>query len=64
MVSAQVISRATVDFYNDLSHHASKLMTVVEESQIYKSNQLATFEKMFKVNQVPAGFWQRYIDNT
>ncbi|KAM7509768.1 hypothetical protein LguiB_008643 [Lonicera macranthoides] len=48
MVSAQVISRATVDFYNELSHHASKLMTVVEENQIYKSNQLATFEKKFK----------------
>uniref|UniRef100_A0A5B7BVW2 Kinesin motor domain-containing protein n=1 Tax=Davidia involucrata TaxID=16924 RepID=A0A5B7BVW2_DAVIN len=47
-VSAQVISKATVDFFNDLNHRASKLMTILEESQIDKSNQLATFEKMFK----------------
>ncbi|KAK9291095.1 hypothetical protein L1049_009282 [Liquidambar formosana] len=48
LVSAQVISKATVDFFNDLHHHASKLTTILEESQIEKFQQLATFEKMFK----------------
>ncbi|KAA8518861.1 hypothetical protein F0562_016365 [Nyssa sinensis] len=48
VVSAQVISKATVDFFNDLNHCVSKLMTILEESQIDKSHQLATFEKIFK----------------
>ncbi|GFZ11044.1 ATP binding microtubule motor family protein [Actinidia rufa] len=48
MVSAEVISRATIDFFNELSHRASELTTILQESQIDKSHQLATFEKMFK----------------
>ncbi|KAK2976567.1 hypothetical protein RJ640_024188, partial [Escallonia rubra] len=48
LVSAQVFSRVTLDFFNDLNHRASKLMTVVEENQLDKSHHLATFEKMFK----------------
>ncbi|XP_057471341.1 kinesin-like protein KIN-5B [Actinidia eriantha] len=48
MVSAEVISRATIDFFNELSHRASEFTTILQESQIDKSHQLATFEKMFK----------------
>ncbi|THG15600.1 hypothetical protein TEA_009148 [Camellia sinensis var. sinensis] len=49
MASAEVISRATIDFFNDLSHRAFQLKALLEESQIDKSHQLATFERMFKV---------------
>ncbi|GMP50697.1 hypothetical protein CsSME_00017210 [Camellia sinensis var. sinensis] len=48
MASAEVISRATIDFFNDLSHRAFQLKALLEESQIDKSHQLATFERMFK----------------
>ncbi|KAK3016108.1 hypothetical protein RJ639_006352 [Escallonia herrerae] len=48
LVLAEVFSRVTLDFFNDLNHRASKLMTVVEENQLDKSHHLATFEKMFK----------------
>ncbi|KAL2509461.1 ATP binding microtubule motor family protein [Forsythia ovata] len=48
VVSAQVISNATITFLNDLHQRASQLMKVLEESQIDKSHQLENFEKMFK----------------
>ncbi|KAF2288736.1 hypothetical protein GH714_011896 [Hevea brasiliensis] len=48
LASSQVISKATVDFFNDLSCHASKVMTALQESQVKKIHQLADFEKMFK----------------
>ncbi|XP_057970666.1 kinesin-like protein KIN-5B [Malania oleifera] len=48
LVSAQMISKATVGFFNDLHHRASKLMTTIEESKFEKFQQLAAFEKMFK----------------
>ncbi|XP_059462978.1 kinesin-like protein KIN-5B [Corylus avellana] len=48
LVSAQVISKETVSFFNNLHHHASKVMTVLDESQIQRSNQFIKFEKMFK----------------
>lgn len=51
MVSAQGISSATVDFFNDVSHCAFKLVEVLEASQRNKSHQLAEFNKMFKVSQ-------------
>ncbi|KAF5953795.1 hypothetical protein HYC85_006651 [Camellia sinensis] len=51
MASAEVISRATIDFFNDLSHRAFQLKALLEESQIDKSHQLATFERMFKVSE-------------
>ncbi|GFS35784.1 ATP binding microtubule motor family protein [Actinidia rufa] len=51
MVSAEVISRAAIAFFNELSHRASELTTILQESQIDKSHQLATFEKMFKVSE-------------
>ena len=49
LVSSQVISKASVDFFNDLHHRASKLMTTLEGSQKQKFHQVETFEKMFKV---------------
>ncbi|KAL8125892.1 hypothetical protein AgCh_013261 [Apium graveolens] len=48
LVSARGISGATVDFFSDVSSHASNLAEMLEQSQIYKSNQLAEFVKMFK----------------
>ncbi|CAA3002993.1 kinesin KIN-5B [Olea europaea subsp. europaea] len=48
VVSAQVISNATITFFNDLHRQASQLMKVLEESQIVKSHQLQNFEQMFK----------------
>lgn len=48
LVSAQEISSATVDFFNDVSHRAFKLVEVLEVSQRHKSHQLAEFNKMFK----------------
>ncbi|KAI8556551.1 hypothetical protein RHMOL_Rhmol05G0262200 [Rhododendron molle] len=48
MASAEVISRATFDFFSDISHHASELTTLLYESQIQKAHQLETFERMFK----------------
>lgn len=48
LVSSQVISKASVDFFNDLHHRASKLMTTLEGSQKQKFHQVETFEKMFK----------------
>ncbi|XAR68983.1 Plus-end-directed kinesin ATPase [Bertholletia excelsa] len=48
MASAQVISRSTIDFFNDITRHASELKTLLEGSQIEKSHHLATFERMFK----------------
>ncbi|PWA41130.1 ATP binding microtubule motor family protein [Artemisia annua] len=48
LVSAHDISRATVDFFNNLSHRATKLMAVLEENHKTRSHQLAAFEKNFK----------------
>ncbi|XP_052172613.1 kinesin-like protein KIN-5B [Diospyros lotus] len=48
MASAEVISKATTGFFNDLSQRASELMTLLKQSQVDKSHQLATFEGMFK----------------
>ncbi|KAJ6331692.1 hypothetical protein OIU76_010140 [Salix suchowensis] len=46
--SAQAVSKATVDFYNDLHLRASEIMAFLEESQIKQSDQLSNFETMFK----------------
>ncbi|KAE9447835.1 hypothetical protein C3L33_20261, partial [Rhododendron williamsianum] len=47
-IQTEVISRATFDFFSDISHHASELTTLLYESQIQKVHQLETFERMFK----------------
>lgn len=46
--SAQAVSKATVDFYNDLHLRASEIMAFLEESQIKQSDQLSNFETIFK----------------
>ncbi|KAK0585310.1 hypothetical protein LWI29_026650 [Acer saccharum] len=46
--SAQEISKATVDFFSDIHHQASKLMIILEESHTEKSKELDHFKKMFK----------------
>lgn len=48
LVSAQVISSATINFSNDLHRRASELMKLLEQSQAKKSLRLQNFEKMFK----------------
>ncbi|XP_077232897.1 ATP binding microtubule motor family protein [Tasmannia lanceolata] len=46
--STQAISKATIDFFNDLYSRASKLMMNIEENHTEKSRQLADFEKTFQ----------------
>ncbi|XP_043713441.1 kinesin-like protein KIN-5B [Telopea speciosissima] len=48
LVSAQLVSKATFDFFNDLHQHVSKLMTILEETHVEKSHQLASFKKRFQ----------------
>ncbi|KAF8397540.1 hypothetical protein HHK36_016458 [Tetracentron sinense] len=48
LVSAQVISKTTIDFFNDIHDHAFKLMSILEESQTEKFHQFAAFEKKIK----------------
>ncbi|CAK9155209.1 unnamed protein product [Ilex paraguariensis] len=52
LVSAQVISKATTDFFNDLNQRIYEMMTVLEEILIEKSHHIATFEEMFKEEAV------------
>lgn len=47
-MSAQQISKATVDFFNHLHHQAHNVMTTFEDGQTEKSRKLAAFEKLFK----------------
>ncbi|XWS67011.1 hypothetical protein CRYUN_Cryun05aG0249500 [Craigia yunnanensis] len=48
LISAQEISKATVDFLTDINNQASKFMTTLEETQTKKSQQLTNFEDRFK----------------
>ncbi|KAJ4972271.1 hypothetical protein NE237_005370 [Protea cynaroides] len=48
LASAQLVSKATFDFFNDLHQHVSKLMTILEDTQMEKSHQLASFKKRFQ----------------
>ncbi|XP_031102358.1 kinesin-like protein KIN-5B [Ipomoea triloba] len=48
MLSAQTISQATANFFDDLHQRASELMTFLEDSKIDKIDQLQKFEKSFK----------------
>ncbi|GJZ17339.1 phosphoinositide phosphatase SAC2-like protein isoform X2, partial [Tanacetum coccineum] len=52
LASAHDISRSTVDFFNNLSHRATKLMAVLEENHKTSSQELAAFEKNFKVKLI------------
>lgn len=55
MHSAQVISKATANFFDDLHDRASQVMKILEESQIERFHQLVNFEKMFKVRASDSG---------
>ncbi|XP_039135876.1 kinesin-like protein KIN-5B [Dioscorea cayenensis subsp. rotundata] len=48
LVSTRVISRTTIDFFNDLQERASRLAATVEENQMERSHQLEVFETKFK----------------
>ncbi|GMN35769.1 hypothetical protein TIFTF001_042281 [Ficus carica] len=48
LIAAQMISSATMKFFNDLNDKASQVGKILEESQNERSNQLGTFKKMFK----------------
>lgn len=45
-----------MDFFNDIHRQASKLKTILEESQTEKSKELDNFKKTFKV-RFYAGEW-------
>ncbi|KAF6144803.1 hypothetical protein GIB67_038902 [Kingdonia uniflora] len=48
LVSAQVISEATTDFFNDLCHHSSIFLTTIEQKYTESSLKLSAFEKIFQ----------------
>ncbi|KAM3340261.1 kinesin-like protein KIN-5B [Capsicum galapagoense] len=48
LVSAQLISQATVNFFDDLQQRASEVMKLLDKSNINKVDQLQKFEKAFK----------------
>ncbi|XP_075103400.1 kinesin-like protein KIN-5B isoform X2 [Nicotiana tabacum] len=48
LVSAQLISQATVNFFDDLHQRASEVMKLLDKSNIDKVDQLQKFEKTFK----------------
>ncbi|XP_068341884.1 kinesin-like protein KIN-5B [Pyrus communis] len=48
LMSAQVISMATGNFFDDLQDRTCQVMRNLEETQIQRVNQLVNFEKMFK----------------
>ncbi|XVF76585.1 hypothetical protein PTKIN_Ptkin13bG0277500 [Pterospermum kingtungense] len=48
LISAQEISKATVDFLTDINDQASRLMTSLEETQTKKAQQLTNFENRYK----------------
>lgn len=48
LVSAQLVSQATVKFFDDLHQRASEVMKLLEKSNINTVDQLQKFEKEFK----------------
>lgn len=49
LVSAQVMSKTSIDFFEDIRGHASRLIEHMEQSQAESSSQLLKFEEDFKV---------------
>lgn len=43
------MSKATLDFANDLYIHAADVMTLLEDTHAEKTQQITHFEKIFKV---------------
>ncbi|XP_044375648.1 kinesin-like protein KIN-5B isoform X3 [Triticum aestivum] len=48
LTSAQAMSKTSIDFFNDISTHASRLMKLMKQSQRGCSSRLAEFEKGFE----------------
>uniref|UniRef100_A0ACD5WX50 Uncharacterized protein n=1 Tax=Avena sativa TaxID=4498 RepID=A0ACD5WX50_AVESA len=48
LTSAQVMSKTSIDFFNDISTQASRIMKLMDQSQRGSSSQLVEFEKGFK----------------
>ncbi|VAH89470.1 unnamed protein product [Triticum turgidum subsp. durum] len=48
LTSAQAMSKTSIDFFNDISTHASRLMKLMEQSQRGCTSHLAEFEKGFE----------------
>ncbi|KAL5209439.1 hypothetical protein ABZP36_005062 [Zizania latifolia] len=46
--SAQIMSKTSTDFFEDIRVHVSRLINLMEQSQIESSSQLLKFEKDFK----------------
>ncbi|CAM0872563.1 unnamed protein product [Alopecurus aequalis] len=46
--SAQAMSKTSIDFFNDISTHASRILNLMEQSQVGGSARLLEFEKGFK----------------
>lgn len=58
LVSAQLISQATVNFFDDLHQRASEVMKLLDKNNINTVDQLQKFEKEFKVKRQK---WLTYI---
>ncbi|KAL1330140.1 kinesin-like protein KIN-5B [Arachis ipaensis] len=52
LTSARVVSEATVNFFNDIHLRSSRVMEILEETHIERSNHLTNFEKKFKEDAV------------
>lgn len=48
LTSAQAVSKKSIDFFEDIRAHASRLIKLTEQSQRESSSQLLEFEKGFK----------------
>ncbi|KQK22297.1 kinesin-like protein KIN-5B isoform X1 [Brachypodium distachyon] len=48
LYSAQAMSKTSIDFFNDIGAHVSRLIKLMEQSQRGSSSQLVEFEKDFK----------------
>ncbi|WCJ28250.1 ATP binding microtubule motor family protein [Euphorbia peplus] len=48
LMSSKVVTKATMDFLNDINYQSSKIMAVYQESQMKATNQLTEFDKKFK----------------
>ncbi|KAF0904224.1 hypothetical protein E2562_032999 [Oryza meyeriana var. granulata] len=52
LVSAQVMSKTSIDFFEDIKGHASRLIKLMEQSQTESSSQTLKFEEDFKALSV------------
>ncbi|XP_054817526.1 kinesin-like protein KIN-5B [Prosopis cineraria] len=48
LISAQLISEAALNFFDDIQQHSSRAVKIIEETQNERTDQLLKFEKLFK----------------